>query len=89
MTEKLTILELTSEGNGLAEWIRHDDERCKVEVPFSLPEDVLEVELKKGRKKKKYSGSIVRIEKASPLRREARCVHFASCGQAVLSAYAL
>lgn len=50
------------------------------EVPYTLPGDVVEVELKRIKKKKTYTGLIQSFQATSPLRVQPRCIHFARCG---------
>ena len=80
MTEKLSITELTSDGMGQGIIIKQDGSERKVRVPFTLPGDVVEVEVRRGKKRGTSLGIIKSFVEKSSNRVEPLCKHFASCG---------
>lgn len=74
MKKELEIQSLSTKGNGLA-----NSDNKLIEVPFAIPGDTVEVELKKTHKKRKLA-LLEKILKPSSERIPARCVHFGSCG---------
>ncbi len=78
--EIVTITELSEEGKGLGVLNNSDGTTRQVEVPFTLPGDVVEIELRRARRRKRGQGVITSFIEKSPLRVEPRCKHFASCG---------
>ncbi|HXF29144.1 MAG TPA: hypothetical protein VN457_04780, partial [Chlamydiales bacterium] len=85
--EQLTVTSLTSDATGLATLTRQDGLQHglqhglqrKVEIPFTLPGEVVDVEIGRARRRRLFAMPQA-IVKASPLRRVARCRHFGSCG---------
>ena len=74
LLENITITDCAAEGKALA---RVND--LVVFVPFCVPGDVVDIQLKK--KKHSYAeGEVVRIVKKSETRQEAMCQHFGICG---------
>lgn len=70
----LHISGVAAEGNALA---RHEDK--VVFIPYGAPGDIADVKIDK--KKHSFSqGHIVNLKTPSPLRREAKCSHFGTCG---------
>jgi 23S rRNA (uracil1939-C5)-methyltransferase len=82
---ELYIESLTSDGWGIANWVRPDNLVRKVAVPAALPGETVEVEITRCKKKKTapYLGSITSIKTSSPLRIIPKCRHFALCGGCV------
>jgi len=66
-------------GFGVASWQRADGQECAVEVPFTLPGDVAEVEVGR-RKRSYYQGRALTIVQPSAERCAPRCPHFGQCG---------
>jgi 23S rRNA (uracil1939-C5)-methyltransferase len=69
LSEKLVIDRLGAQGDGVA-----DTARGPVFVPFTLPGEEVVADIGRGR------GALVSIAKPSPLRIEAACRHFGTCG---------
>ncbi len=69
MSETLTIDHLGAQGDGVAV-----TPSGPVYVPFALPGEVVEAEVRKGR------ASRVKLQQAAPERAEPVCRHFADCG---------
>jgi len=77
--EKLTIEKLDDEGVGIATWTREDGFQKKVEVPYTLPGEQVEVEIRKAGKRLLYAFPST-IPEPAPQRRAPLCPHFGSCG---------
>ena len=74
LLENVTIADCAAEGKALA---RVDD--LVVFVPFCVPGDVVDIQLRK--KKHSYAeGEVVRFIKKSDVRQEPMCQHFGICG---------
>ena len=74
LLESVTITDCAAEGKALA---RVND--MVVFVPFCVPGDVVDIQLRK--KKHSYAeGEVVRFIKKSDVRQEAMCQHFGICG---------
>jgi 23S rRNA (uracil1939-C5)-methyltransferase len=74
LLEKIRITDIGSEGNALA---RVDN--LVVFVPMLVPGDIVDIKVK--RKRKKYlEGSVIRFHEYSPDRIKAVCSHFGICG---------
>lgn len=76
----VTIEEIHSRsGFGVATWERADGQECPVEVPFTLPGDVVSVEIGR-RKRSYYQGRALDIVQPATERSTPRCSHFGQCG---------
>lgn len=74
LLEKVRITDIGAEGNAIG---RIDNQ--VVFVPMLIPGDLVDIRIKK--KRKKYiEGTVVRFHEYSPDRIEPRCVHFGICG---------
>jgi 23S rRNA (uracil1939-C5)-methyltransferase len=74
LLERVRITDIGAEGNAIA---RVDNQ--VVFVPMLIPGDVVDIRVKK--KRKKYmEGRVVRFHEYSPDRIKPRCVHFGVCG---------
>ncbi len=74
LLEKVRITDIGAEGNAVA---RVDN--MVVFVPMLIPGDVVDIQVK--RKRKKYmEGTVVRFHEYSPDRIPAPCIHFGICG---------
>lgn len=74
LLEQVTIADAGAEGKAVAK-----DNGLVVFVPFVVPGDVVDIQLYK--KKKNYAeGRAVKFHSYSPLRVEAQCPHFGTCG---------
>lgn len=74
LLEKVKITDIGAEGNALA---RVDN--LVVFVPMLVPGDVVDIKVRK--KRKKYlEGSVVRFHEYSPDRIKPKCMHFGVCG---------
>lgn len=74
LLERVRITDIGAEGNALARV-----ENQVVFVPMLVPGDVVDIRVKK--KRKKYmEGSVIRFHEYSPDRIKPRCVHFGVCG---------
>lgn len=72
--ENLEIVEIASEGKAIGR-----DHGLTIFVPYSVPGDIVDVEIFK--KKKKYAeGNVMTLKKASPQRIAPVCSHFGTCG---------
>ena len=78
--KRLTITKLTSKGIGSSCWKREDGSERQVEVPYTLPQEVVDVEVGRRRRKGALPGRLKNIVTPSPLRVIPRCIHFTSCG---------
>lgn len=65
-------------GNGKGTFL-HDEKNYQVEVPFSIPGDVVKAKILK-KKGSSYLGILQEIVQPSAIRVQPRCIHFASCG---------
>lgn len=72
--ENIEILKLAAEGKSLAKV-----EEKALFVPFTVPGDVVDVQVTKNRSGY-MEGKVVRFEKKSDMRIDAKCEHFATCG---------
>ncbi len=72
--ELVRVTELTSEFEGRASYVRADGSTKKITLPFTMPGDEVEVEVKRGRVK----AACVVAKSAEHIL--PRCVHFGSCG---------
>lgn len=75
---EVEIVEVNKKGNGVGFFVSQTGSLSSIEVPFSVPQDLVRVSVIKERKKAK--GVIEEILKPSPLRVEPRCRHFGDCG---------
>jgi 23S rRNA (uracil1939-C5)-methyltransferase len=74
LLERVRITDIGAEGNAVARV-----ENQVVFVPMLVPGDVVDIRVKK--KRKKYmEGSVIRFHEYSPDRIKPRCVHFGVCG---------
>jgi len=74
LLERVKITDIGAEGNAVARV-----ENQVVFVPMLVPGDVVDIRVKK--KRKKYmEGSVIRFHEYSPDRIKPRCVHFGVCG---------
>ena len=72
--ENVMIMDIGSEGNAIA---RVDD--MVVFVPMVIPGDVVDIQVR--RKRKKFAeGSVIRYREYSPDRIKPECIHFGVCG---------
>ncbi|MGP1446066.1 MAG: 23S rRNA (uracil(1939)-C(5))-methyltransferase RlmD [Candidatus Limimorpha sp.] len=71
--EDVTIVDAGSEGMSVAK-----PEGRVVFVPFGVPDDVVDLEVRK--KRKNFEGKILNIKQPSSKRVEPRCRHFGLCG---------
>lgn len=78
-TVQVTINQLTKRGNGLGGFLKAQDKFRLVEVPFTIPGDVVRVYLKRKRGGI-FDGRLEEILTPSPDRIQPRCVHFGVCG---------
>lgn len=81
-SEKIVSLSISSfskKGNGFALWERPQAPPVKVEVPFAIPGDQVQVSIKRKRSGT-CQGQLLQLEQASPDRIVPRCLHFATCG---------
>lgn len=75
----LNITSLTAKGNGLAKWDPPQGDPSSVEVPFTMPGDLVQAQV--GRKRKGvHEGKLEVILSPSPERITPKCVHFGVCG---------
>ncbi len=76
---ELRITEFSKQGNGLSWFEDAGDTPFQVEIPFTVPGDVVRAKLAR-----KYNGIyravLIEILTPSPDRKPARCIHFGSCG---------
>jgi len=74
LVDAVDIIDISSDGRGVG---RHEDVVLFIED--AVPGDVVDVEIKKKRRKYR-EGRIVKIQTKSKLRTEAACEHFGVCG---------
>ena len=74
VVERVTIVDIGAEGNAIG---RVDD--MVVFAPMVIPGDVVDIQLK--RKRKKFAeGVVIKIHEYSPDRIKPACIHFGVCG---------
>lgn len=76
---QVQITEFSKEGHGCGIWQRQDGTWIKIEVPFSIPGDHVQVHLYK-RRKGMYQGVPQEWLQLSPQRISPLCQHFGACG---------
>lgn len=76
---ELTISSFSKEGHGIGLFPRSDGHILTVEVPFTVPGDVVKVALIK-KNRGIYKSGLKEVIYPSPDRVAPRCIHFGSCG---------
>jgi len=78
--ENVVIQSTQYDGTGWSEIERETGKKHRVEVPFTLEGEKVDVFLKRGKKRRTWYGILQQVLEPSPQRREAKCPHFARCG---------
>jgi 23S rRNA (uracil1939-C5)-methyltransferase len=78
--EVLRILDASFDGTGRAELLRPDKSTRRVEVPYTLEGEEVEVFLRRGKKRRALFGALQKVITPSPHRIPSRCPHFGVCG---------
>lgn len=76
---ELEITEVSKKGNGIGYATRDNGIIWKVEVPFTMKDDLVKVSLR-GKKNGIHVGKLEEIIKSSSERNTPKCIHFGSCG---------
>lgn len=76
---ELSISKLSSKGNGIGAYHHPAGIDWTVEVPFTIPHDVVRVTLRT-KQSGTYQSFLEEIISPSPARQESRCIHFGICG---------
>lgn len=76
---EVSIESLSSRGNGVGNFLRHDGQSCPIEIPFTVVGDKVQAEVGR-RRAGRYSGRLQELLSASSDRISPRCIHFATCG---------
>lgn len=77
--EDLEIKSFTKKGHGLARYVNMHGHASDVEIPRSIPGEVVRAAFHRKRRKR-FQGDIIEVIQASPSRVSPRCKHFTDCG---------
>ena len=75
----IEIDRFNKKGNGIGKIIDGDESCPEIEVPFTIPSEIVKAKILR-RKKGRYLSQLIDVIKPSSIRQPPRCQHFGDCG---------